>query len=79
VALSTGIASIVDMERIPLPATAYGISKVALNYMARKFHFKNSELTAFLLSPGYVPFSTSIQRLFLTRIAWQMGPNRDGK
>jgi norsolorinic acid ketoreductase len=54
VALSTGVASIGDMESIPLPATAYGISKVAVNYMVRKIHFENPELIAFAISPGLV-------------------------
>ena len=52
VALSTGIASIGDMETLPLPATAYGMSKVAVNYMVRKIHFENPELVAFVISPG---------------------------
>lgn len=52
VAISTGVASIGDMESIRLPATAYGMSKVALNYMVRKIHFENPELTAFVMSPG---------------------------
>ncbi|KAI9647857.1 hypothetical protein NHQ30_004245 [Ciborinia camelliae] len=54
VALSTGIASIGAMGEIPIPATAYGISKVALHYMVRKIHFENEKLTAFVLSPGWV-------------------------
>lgn len=54
VALSTGIASIGDMEGLPLPSTAYGMSKVAINYMVRKTHFENPELTAFVISPGWV-------------------------
>ncbi|KAE9381036.1 NAD(P)-binding protein [Stipitochalara longipes BDJ] len=54
VALSTGIASIGDMEGLPLPSTAYGMSKVAINYMVRKIHFENPELTAFVISPGWV-------------------------
>lgn len=53
-ALSTGVASIGDMESLPLPTTAYGMSKVAVNYMVRKIHFENPELTAFVMSPGYV-------------------------
>jgi norsolorinic acid ketoreductase len=52
VALSTGIGSIGEMENLPMPATAYGISKVAINYMVRKIHFENPELTAFVISPG---------------------------
>jgi norsolorinic acid ketoreductase len=53
-ALSTGVASIGDMESIPLPSTAYGISKIAVNYMVRKIHFENPKLTAFVMSPGSV-------------------------
>jgi norsolorinic acid ketoreductase len=67
VALPTGVASIGDIESIPLPATAYGISKVALNYIVRKIHFETPELTAFVLSPGYVPSSISVLWLVLTK------------
>jgi norsolorinic acid ketoreductase len=52
VGISTGVGSIGEMAGIPLPATAYGISKVALNYMVCKIHFENPKLTAFALSPG---------------------------
>jgi norsolorinic acid ketoreductase len=44
-ALSTGVASIGDMESLPLPATAYGMSNVAVNYIVREIHFENPELT----------------------------------
>ncbi|KAM3075022.1 hypothetical protein ACMFMG_007517 [Clarireedia jacksonii] len=54
VALSTGIASIGAMEHIPVQATAYGISKVAVNYMVRKIHFENKDLISFAISPGWV-------------------------
>ncbi|TGO50031.1 hypothetical protein BOTNAR_0408g00070 [Botryotinia narcissicola] len=54
VALSTAVASIGAMEDIPIPATAYGMSKVALNYMVRKIHLENEKLTAFVLTPGWV-------------------------
>ncbi|KAF5876899.1 putative aflatoxin biosynthesis ketoreductase nor-1 protein [Botrytis fragariae] len=54
VALSTAVASIGAMENIPIPATPYGMSKVALNYMVRKIHFENEKLTAFVLTPGWV-------------------------
>lgn len=50
--LSTGVASIGEMENIPLQATAYGASKAALNYIVRKIHFENPELIAFVVSPG---------------------------
>jgi len=52
VALSTGLASITDMESMPVPATAYGASKVALNYVVRKIHFENEALISFVISPG---------------------------
>jgi norsolorinic acid ketoreductase len=52
VGISTGAASIGEMGKIPLNATAYGISKVALNYLVRKIHFENPDITAFVLSPG---------------------------
>lgn len=42
------------MGDIPVPATAYGISKVAVHYMLRKIHFENEKLIAFTLSPGWV-------------------------
>ncbi|KAF7916079.1 hypothetical protein BELL_0970g00010 [Botrytis elliptica] len=54
VALSTSLASIGAMGDIPVPATPYGMSKVALNYMVRKIHFENEKLTAFVLTPGWV-------------------------
>ncbi|RDW61497.1 aflatoxin biosynthesis ketoreductase nor-1-like protein [Coleophoma crateriformis] len=54
VAMSTGIASIGDMGSLPLPATAYGMSKAALNYMVRKIHFENPGLNAWVMSPGWV-------------------------
>lgn len=52
VGLSTGGASIGDMEGIPLQAAAYGMSKVAVNFLVRKIHFENKELIAFVISPG---------------------------
>ncbi|KAH7400158.1 aflatoxin biosynthesis ketoreductase-like protein nor-1 [Cadophora sp. MPI-SDFR-AT-0126] len=55
VALSTAVGSIGEsMASLPLPATAYGSSKAALNYIVRKIHFENPELTAFALVPGWV-------------------------
>jgi len=54
VAISTGAASIGEMGNIPMPNTAYGISKVALNFLVRKIHFENPELITFVISPGWV-------------------------
>lgn len=53
-AISTGVASMTAMEKIPMQATAYGMSKAALNYAVRKIHFENPGLVAFVISPGYV-------------------------
>ncbi|CAG8957314.1 hypothetical protein HYFRA_00010737 [Hymenoscyphus fraxineus] len=52
--MSTGVASIGDMEKMPLESTAYGMSKVAVNYAVRKMHLENKELLAFVISPGWV-------------------------
>ena len=53
VGISTGIASIADMAKwAPIPVTAYGASKAALNYFLRKAHFENEKLTIYALSPG---------------------------
>lgn len=51
-ALSTAAASIGIMESIPLPATAYGVSKIAVNYMVQKIHFENPDIIAFTMNPG---------------------------
>ncbi|KAI4730387.1 NAD(P)-binding protein [Aureobasidium sp. EXF-10728] len=55
VALSTGVASLGDMDAMPLmPVTAYGASKAALNYIVRKIHFENQAVCSWVLSPGWV-------------------------
>jgi norsolorinic acid ketoreductase len=54
VGISTGLASITNMGDLPAPTTAYGLSKVALNYFIRKIHFENPDITAFVMSPGSV-------------------------
>lgn len=55
VAMSTGVASLGDMEAMPLmPVTAYGASKAALNYIVRKIHFENPRVCSWMLSPGWV-------------------------
>lgn len=53
VAIAAGVGSIGEsMVSIPIPATAYGISKAAVNYLVRKIHFEFPELTSFALCPG---------------------------
>ena len=54
VAISSVLGSMGAMEMAPLPATAYGSSKAALNYTTRKIHFENPAFTVFAVHPGYV-------------------------
>ncbi|OBW63559.1 MAG: Uncharacterized protein AUREO_063750 [Aureobasidium pullulans] len=55
VAMTSGAASLRDMEHMPLmPVTAYGASKAALNYIVRKIHFENQGVCSWVLSPGWV-------------------------
>jgi len=54
VGVSTISATISAMEHIPVPVTAYGASKAALNSIVRRLHFENTEITSFVLHPGWV-------------------------
>ncbi|THW76213.1 NAD(P)-binding protein [Aureobasidium pullulans] len=55
VAMTSGAASLIEMEHMPLmPITAYGASKAALNYIVRKIHFENPGVCSWVLSPGWV-------------------------
>lgn len=54
VAISSGLASIGDMETLPLASSAYGASKAALNYVMVKAHHENPSLTVFPMCPGWV-------------------------
>jgi len=54
VVISTGVASISQMGEWPIAATAYGGSKVMLNYFVRKIHCENEKLVAFPINPGWV-------------------------
>lgn len=58
VVISSILASLGAMEAWPFRSTAYGASKVALNYIVRKLYFENPSLIAFPISPGYI-FSRS--------------------
>ncbi|KAK2805417.1 hypothetical protein FQN51_000243 [Onygenales sp. PD_10] len=53
ITLGTSAASISDMERRNFPNANYGTSKAAVNYLTRKIHFENPNLTAFSLDPGW--------------------------
>lgn len=49
------ISTITDMENCArAPLTAYGVTKLAGNYLVRKFHFENKWLVAFIVDPGFV-------------------------
>ena len=48
--ISSGIGSIAAMEA--LKCLAYGCSKAALNFLARKIHVENTDITSFALHPG---------------------------
>jgi norsolorinic acid ketoreductase len=52
--ISTGAGSIAGMEAFPMPATAYGASKAAVNYITRKIHFEQPSLAIVAISPGWV-------------------------
>jgi norsolorinic acid ketoreductase len=51
VTISSTVGSIGIME--PLNATAYGMSKAALNWLTRNIHLEHSGLIAFPIHPGY--------------------------
>ncbi|KAG9229509.1 aflatoxin biosynthesis ketoreductase-like protein nor-1 [Amylocarpus encephaloides] len=53
-AISTGISSLGAIDAYPMQATAYGMSKVAVNYAMRKMHFENEGLVTFVICPGWV-------------------------
>jgi norsolorinic acid ketoreductase len=54
IVISTGAASIKDY--MPLAITAYGTSKAALNFIARRLHFEHLDegFVIIPLSPGWV-------------------------
>jgi len=52
--MSSSVGSISDMEHWPMPATAYGASKAAVNYVLRKIHFENPKIVSVSLHPGWV-------------------------
>ncbi|KAF8182654.1 hypothetical protein BJ912DRAFT_977418 [Pholiota molesta] len=52
--ITSAAASLTAYMDIPIEYTCYGVSKVALNWLARKIHFENPWLICFPLSPGVV-------------------------
>jgi len=49
--MSSAAGSIGDM--LPMPVTAYGASKAAVNFIVRKIHFEHPRITAVALTPGW--------------------------
>jgi norsolorinic acid ketoreductase len=54
VVITSAIGSISAMKQIPLPDSAYGVSKTAANFVTRKLHFEHEKLLVVLIHPGYV-------------------------
>lgn len=54
VSMSSSAGTIIDMENLPIPNAAYAPTKTALNWISRKIHCENPELTVFPLDPGWV-------------------------
>jgi len=52
--ITSSIGSIGDMENIPVPFFAYGLSKAAANYFVRKVAFENPTLVSAAFNPGWV-------------------------
>lgn len=49
------ISTITEMEGFArAPLSAYGVTKLAANYLVRKFHFENKWLVSFVIDPGCV-------------------------
>jgi len=54
IAISTAAGSIADGANFPAGVLAYGASKAAENYLARKLHFEHEGLICFPINPGVV-------------------------
>ncbi|KAK5045753.1 hypothetical protein LTR84_008845 [Exophiala bonariae] len=54
IVVSSIIGSIASLKELPVPASAYGVSKAAVNYLVRKIHFEHPEVVAFPIHPGLV-------------------------
>lgn len=53
VLIGAPISTITEMEKCArAPLSAYGLSKLAANYIMRKLHFENKWLTSFVIDPG---------------------------
>ncbi|KAJ9608748.1 hypothetical protein H2200_006519 [Cladophialophora chaetospira] len=62
VVISTVLGSIGDQGNRPIPDTAYGMSKAAVNFLVGKIHHEEENLVTFPIHPGWVqtPLGNSI-------------------
>ncbi|KAF9035354.1 NAD(P)-binding protein [Hymenopellis radicata] len=59
--ISSVAGSLTASMSLPATANTYGVSKAALDYIARRTHFENDRLVCFPLDPG--PVDTDMSRL----------------
>jgi len=52
--ITSSIGPITNMENVPIPIYAYGVSKGAANYLVRKIAFENPKLVSAAFNPGWV-------------------------
>lgn len=52
--IGTPVGSVTEMEEYPLPSTAYGTSKAALNFLTKKLSLEHEGMVIFPLAPGWV-------------------------
>lgn len=52
VPIGTPVGSMGEMEKYPLPSTAYGTSKAALNFLTKKLNLEHENMVIFPLAPG---------------------------
>ena len=64
--ISSSVGSIGYMENMPVPALAYGMSKAAVNYFAKKAHTEDDKITVVAVQPGWV--QTTMGGSFATQL-----------
>ena len=52
VMLSIGLGSLSDMDKYPMPGVAYGVPRVAVNFITEGIHQENLNLIAFPVALG---------------------------
>jgi norsolorinic acid ketoreductase len=54
VVITSAVGSIAFQESFPIPSTAYGASKTAVNFATRKIHFEHPKIIAVPIHPGWL-------------------------